>query len=221
MPKKHIGPSTSPKDEPGYPLVESGNDNIWTHIERYWIGQGSAVASLPAFKATTNQHGETILDPDGAQLYCYGRRISTRAPGVNTVELTFTRDAPGRIRAADNPRTVGIRQTQEIPIDDKRLLTTNDGPFTVLQVADFKTAKYKTLPIYSTEYTYTDTDASFAWTQAAIVAALQDTGTPTGMGSATASKWRLLGRDVSEESDTTIIVSRWEYMPSGFVAITT
>jgi len=222
MAKTVLGATTSPVSFAGYPQQQCDADGYWTHTERYWIATGSVSGSLPAHMATTNQNGDTITAPGGGmQLYCYGRSISAGpAPGIAIVELTYSRYVSSRTRKEpeDNPRTVSLR-SQEIPIDDERLLTANGGPFSAAQIADAVEAGYKSLPVYSVEYTYTDGDANFTWSQANIIASLQATGTPTGMSSATASKWRLTGREISEREDLTVITSHWEYMPSGFVPI--
>jgi hypothetical protein len=221
MAKTVLGATTSPVSFPGYPQQENDEAGYWKHTERYWIATGSVSGSLPARHATTNQTGATVTDPDSNTLYCVTRTISAGpAPGISIVELVYTRypTSYSRKKAEDNPRTDSLR-SQEIPIDDERLLTANGGPFSAAQIADAVKAGYKSLPVYSVEYTYTDGDANFTWSQANIIASLQATGTPTGMSSATASKWRLTGREISEREDLTVITSHWEYMPSGFVPI--
>ena len=217
----YVGTITTPTSFPGYPIEEAGDDGLWKWTERYWVQKSKVGVTLPAHGATTNQSGATITDRSSNQLYCQGRRIEAGpAPGIAVVELLYARNqiTYSRMSPEDNPRNVSLR-SQEIPIDDERLLTTTGGPFSVGQIATAVSAGYTSLPVYSIEYTYTDVDAAFAWTQAAIIASLQATGAPTGMGSATASKWRLIGRTISEQEETTVIESHWEYMASGFVPI--
>lgn len=225
MAKTVLGATTSPVSFAGYPQTECDEDGYWKHTERYWIATGSVSGTLPARHATTNQNGTSVTDPDANTLYCITRTISAgTAPGISVVELVYTRYPTSYTRkpASDNPRTVSMR-SQELPIGDERLLKANGGPYTSTEVAEAAAdpLNYKSLPVYSIEYTYTAVDAAFAWTQAAIIASLQATGAPTGMGSATSTKWRLIGREITEQEDTTTIVSHWEYMPSGFSPIVT
>jgi len=213
-----IGQSDNPQSFPGYPTQDDGTDGLWTHTERYWVATRKVSVTLPARGASTNQDGSTVTDPDGNTLYCQGRRIDAGpAPGISVVELTYVRDQTtySVLAPEDNPRRVELRGA-ELAIDDKRLLTSEGGKFTATQIANAKNAGYKTLPNYQAEYIYTDVNASFAWTQAAIVASLQDTGAPTGMVSATASDWRRLGSVIQEQEDATIIETHWEYAGPGF-----
>jgi len=221
MPTQFIGQVDDPVSLAGYPTQDDGEDGLWVHTERYWVKKAKVSVTLPSRGASTNQDGNTVTDPDGNTLYCQGRRIEVGpAPGIAIVELTYVRDQTtySVMAPEDNPRRVELRE-QEIPIDDKRLLTGNGGPYSQTEINKFIAAGYTSTNLYSIEYTYTDVNASFAWTQAAIIASLQTTGAPTGMGSATASDWRLLGRTIQEQTDTTVIESHWEYISAGFVPI--
>jgi len=214
-----VNVGTDPHDIPGYPTKLRDNNGNWIVTEKYWQVTGSV--SVPAHKATIDQHGATVLDPDGGALYCYGAAVEPGSnPSVSLVTLEYSETAAGGDApdAGDNPRAVYIRG-QEIPIDDERLLTTNDGPWTAAQIATSKEAGYKSLPIYSIEYTRTDADAAFSWSQADIIANLQTDDAPTGMGTATASDWRLTGREITENLSDTTITTHWEYMRSGFTPI--
>jgi len=115
---------------------------------------------------------------------------------------------------------VNLRGTA-IPIDDERLLTENGGKFSAADIATAKKALYTSLTLYGIEYVYTDTDASFTWTEANIISSLQVTGLPTGISSGTAANWRLIGKRIEEREDETIIESTYEYIGSGMVPLFT
>jgi hypothetical protein len=214
---------TTPNDFPGYPTEESNANDEWVIVERYWVRDGAVANSLPAYNATTNQHGNTVTDRDGNTLNCRTRSIqASDAPGIKNIELTYARseDSLTLKSPADNPREVSMIG-EDIPIDDERLLVANGGIWTPDHVVAAKKAGYASLPLYGIEYTYTDIDASFAWTEAAIIASLQTTGSPSGMGSPSAGKWELIGKEISETNEETIISEKWRYAAAGVVPIKT
>lgn len=61
-------------------------------------------------------------------------------------------------------------------------------------------------------YNYTDSDASFGWTQAEIVGNIGNTGAPTGMASATAARWLHNQREINEADDGSVTIKDgWQY----------
>jgi hypothetical protein len=177
---------------------------------------------VPAHNATTNQHGTTVTDPDGNTLKCRGASVSAgNAPGVLTVELTYARaDASLVIKGPiDNPRSIRLVR-EDIPIDDERLLDTNGGVFTAAQILTAKETGYRTLPLYGVEYEYTRLDASFAWTEAAIFATIQENVAPTGLaGTPTAANWELVGKEIDETDTETIIREHYRFSGPGFLPL--
>jgi hypothetical protein len=221
MAATEINVGSSPQSFPNYPTKSRDDNGDWVVTERYWVKASSLIHYLPAHNATTNQNGSTVTDPDGNTLKCRRANVSEgSAPGVVEVTLTYAKTSVSlSIKPApDNPRSVRMNR-QDIPIDDERLLSGNGGPFTQAQIDDAKKRGHRTLPLFGVEYTYTDVDASFAWTESAIAASLQDTGTPTGVGSATASNWQLMGREIDETESETVIRSHYRYSGAGFVPL--
>jgi hypothetical protein len=223
MSHTEISLGSSPVSLQGYPTKDSDANGDWTHVERYWVKDDAVYNSLPAHNATTNQDGDTVIDPDGNTLKCRSRRIEAGpSPGVYVVELTYAESSKSLTlkSPADNPRQVRM-MSEDIPIDDERLLTGNGGPFSQAQIDAGKEAGTKALPLFQVEYTYTEVDASFTWSEANIIASLQDTGSPTGISSATASNWQLMGREIEETEEETIIKTHYRYSGAAFVPIST
>lgn len=224
MPKTTLGTTSSPIDYPNYPeKVRDGNGN-WKVVEKYWIAVADVATSLPAHNATKNQHGVTVTDPGGTTLRCKEAEIRSKdgTPGIAEVTLTYYDNSVKMSlkSAKDNPRSFTIRG-QDIPIDDERLLTANGGPYSQAQIDDAKENGYRSLMQYGAEYMRQETNDSYTWSEANLKSNLQATGAPTGITSATAANWRVIGRDIEEMSGTTVIRTRWEYSPSGFVPIST
>jgi len=217
-----ISLGSAPQSFPGYPTQERDDTGAWIHTERYWVKNSAMIHSVPAYLATKNQAGVTVTDPDGNTLKCRHARIEPgpSATDTKTVELTYSRTETKLTlkRPVDNPRSVRLSR-DDIPIDDERLLVANGGIFTADQIAKAKLAGYASLPLYSIEYTYTELDASFAWTEAAIIASLQTTGSPTGMGSPTAGKWELAGKEIDETNSQAVIRENWRYAVAGILPI--
>lgn len=222
-----IGYTDSPQRFPGYPDEQSDENGRWTITERYWVKNSLLSSTLPAHNSTRNQYNVVVKDRNNNTLVCQRRHIMPGdSPEVKIVELTYARPASeggGTVTMkgpADNPRNVSLRG-QDIPVDDERLLDTNGGPYSAAEIAKFVAAGYPSVTVYGIEYTYTDLDASFAWTEAAIVAALQTTGAPPGMSSATAANWRLIGKEIDDPEQGTVIKSVYEYSGQGFIPVVT
>jgi len=217
-----ISLGSAPQSFPGYPTQERDDTGAWIHTERYWVKNSAMIHSVPAYLATKNQAGVTVTDPDGNTLKCRHARIEPgpSATDTKTVELTYSRTETKLTlkRPVDNPRSVRLVY-EDIPIDDERLLVANGGIFTAQKIIDSKIAGYKSFPLYGIEYTYTELDASFAWTEAAIVASVQSTGSPPGMGSPTAGLWELIGKEIDETDSQAVIREHWRYAKAGFVPI--
>lgn len=222
MANTKIGGYTSPHNYPGYPQQNRDSRGDWVHTERYWIDRTNVDGSIPAHNATTNQFGNTVTDPDGNTLNCRGaRKDAGEAPNIVAVTLRYERITTtfGQIKLPSrNPRRLSLRG-QEIPIDDKRLLDTNGGPFTSSEIEDFKKAEYLSLPLYQVHYTYGAEDSDFSWSESDVTDTLQNTGTPPGISNATPSKWRKMGLEIEERENTNLIIENWEYSEAGFKAI--
>lgn len=210
--------ASGPFDLPGYPEKDSKEGGAWTVTERYWVDADNVTSSLPAHGATTNQHGATVTDPDGNTLTCRRRLVQQgNSPDTRIVELTYSRTTEQLIfkRPADNPRQVRLSH-MDAPINDARLLDSNGGPFTQAQIDDAVAEEYETLPLPVAEYTYTDVNASFVWSEANITANLFAKNTPTGISSPTAGKWLLVGREIDETENETVIRTNWNFCNSGW-----
>jgi len=221
MASKEISLGSSPVDFPGYPSQGRDENNKWRITERYWIKDDAVAHSLPAHNATVNQHGDTVEDLDGNTLKCRLCNISPgQAPGVLIVELAYatTESTLSFKSPPDNPRTVGLT-SEDIPIDDEKLLVANGGPLTADQIKKAKSRGFTSFALFSMEYTYTELNASFTWTEADIVAALQTTGAPTGMVAATAEHWELTGREIDETDEETVIRSHYRYAKAGVLPL--
>jgi len=213
-----------PKNLPGYPEKQSDENGDWTVVERYWVKENILTDSLPAHHATVNQFGETVTDPDANTLKCISRVIQRgEAPDVRIVELTYSQTSTTWTPrpANDNPKAVRVLYANEIPIDDERLLTTNGGIYTSTDIEKARAAEYETLVLPTAEYTYTELDANFSWTESDIVDNLFVTGAPAGVGGATASKWRIAGREIDDSENEVKIKTVYEFNNSGFVPIHT
>jgi len=222
MANTKIGTYSSPVNFPSYPTYERDVDGRWTVAERYWILTSNINVDLPANEATVNQFGETVLAPNGNAVFCQEASISAgSAPDISEITLTYREaeileEKSSSFKSVnDNAKSVRLR-SEEIPIDDERLLDTNGGPYSQSDIDDKKKAGYLSLMLYLIEYEYSDLDASFDWTESNIVSSLQDAGVPPGVSGGTAANWRLIGKEINETNDGTIIRSNYEYSPSGF-----
>jgi len=221
MAQNFVNVGHGPKDYPGYPAENRDANGKWAITERYWVRKTAINNTLPAHNATVNQNGATVTDRDGNTLKCRSVTIEhSGGPGVVTVELQYAQSETSiSLKGpADNPRSVRLTR-EDIPIDDERLLVANGGVFSAAQIATAKQTGYASLPLYGIEYTYTELDASFAWTEAAIIASLQSTGGPTGIGSATAAKWELTGKEIDETDEETIIREHYRFAAAGVLPI--
>lgn len=221
MAATEIKVGSQPVSFPNYPTKERDDNGNWIIVERYWVKGSTVLHTLPDHLATTNQLGATVTDPDGNTLKCRSARIETAtAPGIVEVELRYslTENNITLKGPADNPRSIRLTG-EDIPIDDERLLVANGGVFTAAQIAAAKQAGHQSLPLYGMEYTYTQLDASFTWSEANIIASLQSTGSPTGITSPTAGKWELTGKEIDESDDQTIIREHWRYAGAGVLPI--
>ena len=213
-----------PKNLPGYPEKISDENGDWTIVERYWVKETILTDSLPAHHATVNQFGETVVDPDANTLKCIRRVIQRgEAPDVRIVELTYSKTSTTWTPRPtnDNPKSVRVLYANEIPLDDERLLTTNGGIYSSADIAAARDAGYETLILPTAEYTYTELDAAFGWTEEDIVSNLFATGVPAGVNNATASKWRIAGREIDDAEDEVKIKTVYEFNNSGFTPIKT
>lgn len=213
--------ASGPTDLPGYPEETSDENGNWQIVERYWVDSASVGTSLPAHNATINQHGTTVTDRNGNTLKCRRRNITQGAsPDIRTVELTYalTSTSLRIVGPADNPRTVRLAY-EETPIDDGRLLDTNGGPFTQAEIDTYKEKGREALALPVAEYTYTELDAAFDWTETNITQNLFANNLPTDVTGTTLSKWRLTGREIDETEEDTIIRTTWEYCNSGWEAL--
>jgi hypothetical protein len=87
------------------------------------------------------------------------------------------------------------------------------------QVDALKAAGVQAVPVGSVEYTYTEYDSTFTWSEANVVASAGTVGNPTGLTSPTTGAWMAIGARVRQTNDgLTEVAKTWKYNRLGWRA---
>lgn len=195
----------------GYPEKKRTGTSTWEITFRYWCNLESAESLLPAHRSACPINGHTDKKLMEASIVPQGDK-----PSLVDVVLVYKTPGAVSVSSHDDGEVVQTADvsTMEVDIDDSRLVSS--GLYTSGEIADLKAEGVRTVDIGSTEYVYTSYAASFTWSEANITTGVGATGAPTGLSSATADNWKLVGYSVRLDGDLTEVSKRYKYSSIGW-----
>lgn len=195
----------------GYPIA-TREGKQWVLEARYRCAQGDVLGLVPEAYAACPFEGFTDLILGTAGI------SASDMPGIVDVLLKYRPVNPsggyGSRHQTSEAQRAAQASWQEVPIDDDRLVSS--GLYNQPDIDAMKAKGYSTIGIGSVEYTYTEWDDAFEWSEAALTGGIGETGAPTGISSATAANWLLVGRTVRLDGDLTEKARTWRYNRLGW-----
>ena len=210
---------------PNQPTRERTGD-VWGYVWRGWCNANLAhdgeSGLIPASGTLMSVAPTTSTLPDAASMGLTNVRIAGNdAPERVDVELTYAYNVVA-VPPWGAPEGTTERRCEVIMVDAPVAQVRDvDSPGIAQYGSEIANAGGQTAQVPGLRYTYAEYEDGFEWSEANLIAVsgvwIGEAGSPTGITSPTAGKWRLIGKHIEETGGGQAKVGEeWEYSPLGF-----